>query len=330
VPRIAERRQLGRTPVAVTRLGLGCAPLGNLFTAVADGEAEAVVGAAWDAGIRFFDTAPLYGYGLSERRLGRALAGRPRSEYAVATKVGRLLVPDAAPPDQGFVDVPPFRPHFDFSYDATLRALDESLGRLGLDRVDVLHIHDPDDHLDEAIRGAGRARVRLRDQGVVGAIGAGMNSAAPLARLVRELDLDCVLVAGRYTLLEQPALDDLLPLCEQRAVAVIAAGVFNSRVLATPAGGTYDYAAAPTPAVERARALRGACERSGADVQAAALQLPLAHPAVACVLTGTRSVGEMRRNAADFERALPARLWPALRSDGLLDARVPTPDGDGT
>jgi D-threo-aldose 1-dehydrogenase len=327
-PRIAERTRLGRTRVEVTRLGLGCAPLGNLFAAVADDEAQAVVTAAWDAGVRFFDTAPLYGHGLSEIRLGRALAGRPRDEYAIATKVGRLLVPDPTPPDMGFVDVPPLRPSFDFSYDATLRSLEESLARLGLDRVDVLHVHDPDDHLEQAIRGAGRALVRLRDEGVVGAIGAGMNFVAPLARLVREVDLDCVLVAGRYTLLEQPALDELLPLCEARGVAVIAAGVFNSGVLAAAGSAVpaqYDYAPAPPSVLARARALRIACERAGVAVEAAALQLPLAHPAVACVLTGTRSADETRRNAADFERPIEPRLWQRLRDDGLLDARVPTP-----
>src|SRR5262245_37432756 len=327
-PRIAERTRLGRTRVEVTRLGLGCAPLGNLFATVADDEARAVVGAAWDAGVRFFDTAPLYGHGLSEIRLGRALAGRTRDEYAIATKVGRLLVPDPTPPDMGFVDVPPMRPSFDFSYDATLRSLEESLVRLGLDRVDVLHVHDPDDHMEQAIRGAGRALVRLRDEGVVGAIGAGMNVVAPLARLVREVDLDCVLVAGRYTLLEQPALDELLPLCEARGVAVIAAGVFNSGVLAadrSAVAATYDYLPAPPAVLARARALRAACERAGVAVEAAALQLPLAHPAVACVLTGTRSADETRRNAADFERPIEPRLWQSLRDDSLLDARVPTP-----
>ena len=331
-PRIAEQARLGRTRVHVTRLGLGCAPLGNLFAPVADDDAQAVVAAAWDAGVRFFDTAPLYGHGLSELRLGRALADRPRAEYAIATKVGRLLVPDPAPPDLGFVDVPPLRPSFDFSYDAILRSLEESLVRLGLDRVDVLHLHDPDDHLDEAIGSAGRALVRLRDEGVVGAIGAGMNAVAPLARLVREVDLDCVLVAGRYTLLEQPALDDLLPLCEERGVAVIAAGAFNSGVLAAASSAvvpTYDYLPAPPAVLARALGLRAACERAGVTVEAAALQLPLAHPAVACVLTGTRSADEMGRNAADFERPIAPRLWQALRDDGLLDARVPTPDGWG-
>jgi D-threo-aldose 1-dehydrogenase len=328
-PRIAQRARLGRTRLEVTRLGLGCAPLGNLFAAVADDEAHAVVAAAWDAGVRFFDTAPLYGHGLSEIRLGRALTDRPRHEYVIATKVGRVLVPDPTPPDVGFVDVPPFSPRFDFSYDATLRSLEESLVRLGLGRVDVLHVHDPDDHLEQAIQGACRALVRLRDEGVVGAIGAGMNAAAPLARLVRAVDLDCVLVAGRYTLLEQPALDELLPLCEERGVAVIAAGVFNSGVLAAAGGGTYDYAPAPPAVLARARALRAACERAGVAVETAALQLPLAHPAVACVLTGTRSVDEMRRNAAGFERPIEPGLWRSLRDGGLLDARVPTPGAEG-
>ena len=333
-PRIAERGRLGRSRVEVTRLGLGCAPLGNLFAAVSDADAAATVDAAWSAGVRFFDTAPLYGHGLSEIRLGRALAGRRRDDFVLATKVGRLLVPAGAAPDLGFVEVPALAPTFDFSYDATLRSLDESLARLGLDSVDVLHVHDPDDHVEEALAGAFRALRRLRDEGVVGAIGAGMNSAAPLAHFVREVDLDCVLLAGRYTLLEQPALADLLPLCAERGVAVIAAGVFNSGVLAAVAGAggagaTYDYRPAPAAVLERAQRLRAACHRLGARIEAAALQLPLAHPAVACVLTGTRSAGEIRTNAADFERALPRGLWQALRAEGLLAAEVPTPDRGG-
>lgn len=310
----------------MTRLGFGAAPIGNLFRAVGDDDARAAVDAAWRAGVRFFDTAPLYGHGLSEQRLGAALRARPRDEIVVATKVGRLLVPDdGPPPDDGFVATPPLRPVFDFSYDATLRSLEESLARLGLDRVDVLHVHDPDDHAEEALRGAFPALRRLRDEGVVGAIGAGMNQSALLARFVREADVDCVLLAGRYTLLEQGALDDLLPICAERGVGVIAAGVFNSGLLADPAPGTtYDYRPAPAPVLERARQLATICARHDVPLKAAALQFPLAHPAVACVLTGARSAAEIDENARLSTTPIPDALWDDLRRAGMIAADAPT------
>ena len=243
--------------------GARCAPLGNLYTAITDDEAHATVDAAWDAGIRFFDTAPQYGHGLAEQRLGAALASRNRDELVVATKVGRLLVPGAASAS-AFVDIPPVHPEFDFSYDGAMRSLEESLDRMGLDRVDVLHVHDPDDHADEALAGAFPALHRLRDEKVIGAIGAGMNQWQLLARFVREADLDCVLVAGRYTLLDNSAADELLPLCEANGVAVIAAGVFNSGLLANPRpGAAYDYVPAATGLVARAQAIGKVCEDHG-------------------------------------------------------------------
>jgi D-threo-aldose 1-dehydrogenase len=321
-----SRVRLGSSAVEVTPLGFGAAPIGNLFTPVGDDDARAAVDTAWDAGVRFFDTAPLYGHGLSERRLGAALRARPRSDYAIATKVGRLLVPDRDPPADGYVATPPFRPEFDFSHDATVRSLAESLERLGQGRVDVLHVHDPDDHADEALRGAFPALRRLRAEGVIGAIGAGMNQSAVLTRFVREAGVDCVLLAGRYTLLEQPALADLMPLCTGRGVSVIAAGVFNSGLLADPSPtATYDYAPAPAALVERARRLQSVCERHGVSLKSAALRFPLAHPAVACVLTGTRSAHEMAENARALAAPIPLRLWDALRSEGLLADGVPTP-----
>ena len=320
------RATLGASGVAVTRLGFGAAPIGNLYAPVCDAEAAATVDAAWQCGVRFFDTAPLYGHGLSERRLGAALRARPRDEIVVATKVGRLLVPDPSPPDHGFAATPPFRPEFDFSAAATCRSLDASLERLGLDRVDVLHVHDPDDHAEAALRGAFPALRRLRAEGVVRAIGAGMNQSPLLARFVREADLDCVLVAGRYTLLEQPALRDLLPLCAERGVAVIAAGVFNSGLLADPRpGATYDYTPASAALVERAQRLGAVCERHGIPLKAAALRFPLAHPAVACVLTGARTAAEMAENARLFALPIPVALWDDLRAAGLLGDGVPTP-----
>jgi D-threo-aldose 1-dehydrogenase len=321
-----RRVRLGSSEVAVTRLGFGAAPIGNLFAPVSDADATAAVDAAWRAGMRFFDTAPLYGHGLSEQRLGAALRAYPRDDFALATKVGRHLVPDATPRDHGFVDTPPLSPQFDFSHDATLRSLDESLARLGADRVDLLHVHDPDDHADAALRGAFPALCRLRAEGVVRAIGAGMNQSTLLARFVREADVDCVLLAGRYTLLDQSALGDLLPLCAQSGVSVIAGGVFNSGLLADPSPrATFDYAPAPAALVERAKRLAAVCARHGVDLKAAALRFPLAHPAVACVLTGARSAAEAAENARLFAEPIPLALWDDLRCERLIDDAVPTP-----
>jgi D-threo-aldose 1-dehydrogenase len=306
----------------MTPLGLGCAPIGNLYEPVTDDEAHAVVLAAYDAGVRFFDTAPLYGHGLSERRLGAALASLPRDSLTVSTKVGRLLVaddPGARLEVTGFADVPPVHPIFDFSADGVQRSLEASLERLGLDRVDIVHVHDPDDHAEEALAGAFPALRRWRDEGVVGAIGAGMNQAPMLARFVREAGIDCVLLAGRYTLLDQSGLDDLLPLCEREHVSVIAAGVFNSGLLANPTpGAPFDYAPAPPEVVERARRLAAVCARHDVPLTAAALQFATAHPAVTCVLTGVRSVDELRANVADFERPIPSALWDDLRAERLI------------
>ncbi|HZN14276.1 MAG TPA: aldo/keto reductase [Acidimicrobiales bacterium] len=294
------------------QLGLGCAPLGNMFSPITDDDARGAIDAAWDAGIRFFDAAPLYGHGLSEQRLGAALQNRPRDETTIATKVGRLLVP-GVDPRSIFVDVPPVRPVFDFSYDATMRSLEESLERMGVDRVDLLHVHDPDNHGDDALAGAFPALRRLRDEKVVGAIGAGMNQSAMLARFVREADVDCVLVAGRFTLLDQSALHDLLPLALEKDVSVIAAGVFNSGLLADPKpGARYDYAPAPAALVERALSIAAICADHDVPLRAAALQFPLRHPAVTRVLTGARTAAEITQNVADFQRPIPDELWTAL------------------
>ena len=300
--------------VGLPRLALGCAPLANLYTPLEEDAALDTVGAAWDSGIRFFDTAPLYGHGLSEQRLGAALAGHDRDEAIVATKVGRLLVPGTVS-STIFADVPPVRPRFDFSYDATLRSLEESLERLGLDRVDILHVHDPDDHAEEALAGAFPALRRLREEKVIGAIGAGMNQSALLARFVREADVDCVLVAGRYTLLDDDAERELLPLCEANDVSVIAAGVFNSGLLADPRpGAPYDYVAAPDHLVARAQELGRRCAEYGVPLRAAALQFPLRHPAVTTVLMGARTRAEVEQNGADFHHPIPDELWTALQT----------------
>jgi len=328
-----ESTALGGTGLTVTRVGLGTAPLGGLFEAVSDEEALATIAGAWELGIRFFDTAPLYGHGLSEQRLGVALAGRPRGDLVLATKVGRLLRRDAPPDESQLSDgverwkgVPPLNPVFDFSYDGVMRSVEESLARLGLDRIDVLHIHDPDEHYDDALRGAYRALDRLRSEGTIGAVGAGMNQAEMLTRFARDADFDCFLVAGRYTLLDQSALAELLPLCLERGVAVIAGGVFNSGILADPRpGATFDYSVAPAELVERARRLGAVCERHGVPLKAAALQFPLAHPAVTTLLLGPRSAAELEENLALLRLELPAALWDELRGEGLVARDAPAP-----
>ncbi|MBN6037189.1 aldo/keto reductase [Amycolatopsis sp. 195334CR] len=305
------------------RWGLGCAQLGNLYTAITDSAAAATVERAWVEGVRYFDTAPHYGLGLSERRLGAALAGLPRSEFVVSTKVGRLLVPDPAGAgrrdDQGF-DVPAaYRRVWDFSRDGVRRSLEASLTRLGLDRVDVVYVHDPDAHFAAALDGAVPALAELRDQGVIGAVGVGMNQAAMPAEFVRRADLDVVLVAGRYTLLDQPALDELLPLCADRGVAVVAAGVFNGGILATPSPGTmYDYAEAPPELVARAERIARVCARHGVELPQAAIALPAGHPAVTSVLLGAQSPAQVSANLARARRPVPAGLWAELTEAGLL------------
>jgi D-threo-aldose 1-dehydrogenase len=312
-------RRLGRSPVHVTELSFGGAAIGNLFTAVSDDEARAAVDAAWDGGIRTFDTAPHYGIGLSERRLGDALRHRPRDEYVLSTKVGRLLEPAGTGGtgpgrDPGGFDVPATQVRrFDFSADGVRRSLEASLARLGLDRVDIALIHDPDDYGEQALREAYPALEKLRAEGVVRAIGVGMNQAELLTRFVTETDIDVVLAAGRYTLLDRSAADTLLPAAQRRGVSVIAAGVFNSGLLARPeAGATYDYQAAPDSLIDRARRLEQACARFGVPLRAAAARFPLTHPAVASVLIGARSAAEVNDAVRLRTLDLPPALWLAL------------------
>jgi aryl-alcohol dehydrogenase-like predicted oxidoreductase len=328
--------QLGRTDLTVTRLGIGLAPIGGLYRPVGDEQAVATVDRAWDRGLRLFDTAPLYGYGLSEQRAGAALTKRPRDEFVLATKVGRLLEPGGADvqdiwPEAAGTGV---APRLDFSYAAVRKSLEESLARLGLDRVDVLHIHDPDDHFDEALAGTYQALVELRADGVIGAISAGMNQAPMLARFVREAGepgFDCFMLAGRYTLLDQSGLDDLLPLCADRGIGVMAAGVYNSGLLGNPtAASHYDYAAPPQPLLAKALAIRAVCERYDVPLRAAAIQFPLGHPAVSTVVIGARSPEQLDDNVQMFDRPIPDALWAALKSEGLLPQHVPTPPGEAS
>jgi len=315
----------------LTELSLGCSQLGNLRHAIDDETARATVDAAWDEGVRYFDTAPHYGLGLSERRLGAALATRPRADYVVSTKVGRLLEPLAAVRGQdteGFAVAATHRRVWDFSRDGVRRSIDESLQRLGLDRVDIAYLHDPDHHLEQVLATGYPALDELRGEGVVAAIGAGMNQAPMLAVLACNTDVDLVMLAGRYTLLEQGALDDLLPICARRGIGVVAAGVFNSGVLAhrnPPENATYDYGRAPADVLDRARRIADVCERHGATLPDAAVGFPLGHPAVVSVCVGARSPEQIRRNARSLATQIPADLWDELREQGLLHAQAPVP-----
>jgi len=318
--------------LAVSELSLGCAQLGNLYREVSEVDALATVERAWQLGIRAFDTAPHYGLGLSERRVGSALRSRPRDAYVVSSKVGRSLLPvgsDGKLDDEGFIVPATHRRVFDFTRDGIRRSLIDSLERLSIDRLDVVYLHDPDDYIADVLATGYPTLAELRRDGVVRAIGAGMNDAALLARLVRETDLDVVMLAGRYTLLEQESLDDLLPLCVERGVKVVAAGVFNSGLLAQPRPGPdakYNYADAPTELVQRALAIATVCERHGTSLPAAALAFPLAHPAVVSVCVGARSADQIERNVTLYAECLSSGLWEELKAERLLREDAPVPD----
>ena len=330
-----DRRSIGRTDLSVTVLGFGTAPLGGLYTPVAEDDAVAVVERAWDLGIRYFDTAPLYGYGLSERALGRVLRSQRRDEFVLSTKVGRLVrrrddvAPDADVDRGQGTNWPAARDAcavFDFSRDGVRRSIDESLARLGLDRIDVAYIHDPDDHWKAAIGEAYLELHRLRDEGVLGAIGAGMNQSAMLARFAREGEFNQFMLAGRYTLLDHDALGELLPLCVEKGISIAIGGAMNSGVLADPRPGSrFNYAPAPPAILDRARRLREVCERHGVSVKAAAAQFPLAHPAVASLVAGVKSVDHLDEYPSLLRTPIPVELWQELRTLDLLPAGAPTP-----
>jgi len=335
-----NRLPLGRTGLSVTRLGFGAASIGGLFAAVSDDDAVATVDHAWDLGIRTFDMAPLYGYGAAERRVGRALAGRPRDAYVLSTKVGRLVRREDAIPagadvdrqaldgrdDAFYVRTEPVRLVFDYSADGVRRSIEESLERLGLERIDIALIHDPDDHWEQAIGEAWPALARMRDEGTIRAVGAGMNQSAMLARFAREGDFDVFLVAGRYTLLDQGALAELLPLCLERGIAILVGGVMNSGILADPRpGGRFNYQPAPRPIVERARRLAAVCGRHAVPLRAAAVQFPLAHPAVVSLIAGVRRIDHLDEYPELMRAPIPAALWDELRAEGLIPAEAPVP-----
>jgi D-threo-aldose 1-dehydrogenase len=324
-----EWMPVGRTDLRIMRLGFGSAPIGGLYAPVTDAEGEAVVRHAWEIGVRYFDVAPMYGFGEAEIRLGRVLREHPRDEFALSTKVGRLVVPGDTPGVEQagqFVGTGPQRTAFDYSRDAILRSVDASLERMGLDRIDILFIHDPDDHWQAAISEAYPTLADLRSQGVVRAIGAGMNQAEMLTRFVREADIDVLLCAGRYTLLDQVALDELLPACIERRVSVVIGGIMNSGLLANPSPSSwFNYAPPPAEWLDRALRIKAVCDRHGVPLRAAAIQFPLAHPAVAAVAAGVRTAAHLDEYPAFMRLPIPAELWADLRAEGLVRDDAPTP-----
>ncbi|HZC38552.1 MAG TPA: aldo/keto reductase [Sphingomicrobium sp.] len=334
-------RTLGRSGLEVTALGLGTAPLGNLYRTVADAVARETLDTATELGIRYFDTAPYYGFGLSELRVGDAVRGH--SGIVISTKAGRLLKPaphvDTAGERHGFLSPMPFEPEFDYSHDGILRSHEQSLQRLGLARIDVLLIHDigrqthGEAHagkLAQLIDGGGlKALRRLRDEGTVAAIGIGVNEVEICLDLMDRAELDVLLLAGRYTLLEQGAIDELLPRCTKESVSVVIGGPFNSGILATGASASatprYNYSPAPAPIRERASHLEAVCTSHGVPLVAAALQFPIAHPAVSSVIPGFASAAEVRSGVEHFQTPIPDALWADLQSQGLIDSRAPLP-----
>ena len=309
----------------VTELGLGTAQFGNLYRETTDEQAMSAVETAWGAGIRYFDTAPHYGLGLAERRLGALLAKRPRDEFVISTKVGRILEPSLQSAnqmdDQGFLVPAAATRRWDFSRDGILRSVEESLARTGLDRLDILNLHDPDDFWEQASTEGINTLIELREQGVVKAVGAGMNYSAPLADLIRKADVDIVMVAGRMTLLEHDALDDLLPLAQERKVGVVAAGVYNSGLLSKDrpsVGAKFNYVDAPENLVNRTNSLADICERHGVRLPVAAVAFPLLHPAVTSVVLGARDAAQVSGNVERYDTQIPTELWAELSDTGLI------------
>jgi D-threo-aldose 1-dehydrogenase len=338
--RVTDRRRLGKSGVEVPVIGFGGAPLGNLYRELPDEQARATVRAAYDAGMRLFDTAPFYGFGLSEHRLGEALRWLDRDSFVLSTKIGRLLRPEHPGRLDGglFERVLPFQPVFDYSHDGVMRSVEDSLQRLGTHRIDVLLIHDVDvwTHGTEAARlerfrevmdGGYRAMAKLREEGTVRAIGAGINEVQACEEFARAGDFDCFLLAGRYTLLEQAALDTFLPYCAERGISLLIGGPYNTGILATGAveGAYYDYALAPPEVMDRVRRIEAVCARHGVRLPSAALRFPLGHAYVATLIPGARSPEEIEQNRAIFEADVPADLWAELKREGLLREDAPTP-----
>lgn len=322
-----DRVRLGSSSVSVTRLGLGLAPIAGLYTTVSEAQARATIDRAWEGGIRLFDTAPLYGYGESERRAGLALGRRPRDEFILATKVGRLLVPEGDAGEDIWADLPTqMTPAFDFSVDGIKQSLRESRERLGFDRVDVVHIHDPEGHDKDQLAAVCDVLSGLRDDGEIAAMSVGTNSTDLLPWFAAHWKFDSFMIAGRYTLLDQTALREPLAECTSRGISVLAAGVFNSGILADPhVRPTFNYRPADQELIERALAMERLCASYDVPLRAAAIQFPLAHPAVASVVVGARSPDEVDDAVAALRHPIPEGLWSALKSEGFLPVEAPTP-----
>jgi D-threo-aldose 1-dehydrogenase len=334
-----KTRKLGRTNVQVTELGLGTAPLGELFVRVDDNDAARLIEAAWDGGVRYFDTSPWYGRGLAEHTLGRSLYRRPRADYVVSTKIGRLLRRPLGPgaiKDQWMGGLE-FRTVFDYGYDGVMRSFEDSLQRLGVNRVDLLLIHDldPSDHNPAALTAyltqlktsGWKALAELREAGVIGGIGGGFNSKESLPRFLDLFDMDFFLLAMRYTLLEQDVLDDEFPRCVERGVGIIVGGSYNSGILATGAvpGAMYNYEPAGPAILERVKKIEAVCARHKVPLAAAALQFPLGNPIVASIIPGAVVPKQVEQNLAAFRHSIPADLWAELKHEKLIRADAPVP-----
>lgn len=325
---------LGSSGLAATVLGLGGGPLGNMFAAIDEVEALAVLETSWDLGIRLYDTAPFYGLGTSERRFGEVLSDKPRDEFVLSTKVGKLLRAGGEPKAEQFVDgkpffydVPELNVEYDYSGDGAKRSIEESLERLGLDRIDHVNVHDPDDFYVEAMEGAIPALMDLRSQGVIRSVGVGINQAELLEKFVRNSDLDLVLLAGRYSLLDQSALQtELFDVALERDTAIMLGGVYNSGLLAKlEPGARFNYEAASEVWLKKAKVLADICDRHGVPLMAAAIQFPLAHPAITAVLTGVKSPQEIEENVRMLNFEIPLELWEEIGAAGVMDARATMP-----
>jgi D-threo-aldose 1-dehydrogenase len=338
-----SKRKVGTTKLDVTELGLGGAPMGGFRATIPDAEAAALIDAAYAEGVRYFDTSPFYGYGRSELRMGATLREKPRNEYVLSTKIGRVLHAmrpgEKRPADFRENGLPDFAPVFDYTYDGVMRSLEHSHLRLGLARIDIALIHDVDfwtikdravleERFKTVMDSGYKALDELRKAGVVGAIGVGINEADTSLRFIQAGDFDCMLLAGRYTLLEQGGLQEFLPECVKRNVSVILGGPYNSGILTggVKAGATHDYAAAPAQLIEKAQKIESICQRHGVELGAAALQFPLLHPAVCSIIPGALGVAEVKQNAARLSAKIPVELWSELKREKLLDPNAPTPN----
>ena len=331
--------RLGNGGLTFTELGFGTAPLGNLYRAITDDEAQAILTRAWEAGVRYYDTAPLYGLGLSETRLNRFLRGKPRDEYVLSTKVGRLLhacPPEARDGQDKWFEVPARREEYNYTYDGVMRSVEFSLERLGVSRIDMLFAHDLDvfNHgsqevldakLAELMAGGYKAMIEMRDQGVIKAFGAGINEWQPAQWMAERGDFDIFLLAGRYTLLEQEALDSFLPLAQARGIGIVIGGPYNSGILATGArpGAFYNYDPAPRDILERVARIEAVCTRHGVRMLDAACQFPLRHPCTVSVIPGGQGLAEMESNLKAVAAEIPAALWADLKAEGLLRDDAP-------